>query len=65
MFQIGIALSSSFRGCCRRRCRLGGRDVVIRREDAQPEFGAGGGVGQIGGREFQVGGNWGTVIRDW
>jgi len=29
---------------------------VIRREDAEFEFGAGGGVGRVGGRKFQVGG---------
>src|ERR1017187_999810 len=29
---------------------------MIRREDAQYEFGAGGGVGRIGGRQFQIGG---------
>ena len=29
---------------------------MIRREDAQFEFGAGGGVGRVGGRKFQVGG---------
>jgi len=29
---------------------------MIRREDAQLEFGAGGGVGRVGGRKFQVGG---------
>jgi len=29
---------------------------MIRREDAQLEFGAGGGVGRVGGRQFQVGG---------
>ena len=29
---------------------------MIRREDAQFEFGAGGGIGLGGGREFQVGG---------
>ena len=29
---------------------------MIRREDAQLEFGAGGGVGRVGGRRFKVGG---------
>jgi len=29
---------------------------MIGREDAEFEFGAGGGVGRVGGREFQVGG---------
>ena len=29
---------------------------MIRREDAQFEFGAGGGVGRVGGGEFQIGG---------
>jgi hypothetical protein len=29
---------------------------MIRREEAQFEFGAGGGVGRVGGRKFQVGG---------
>jgi hypothetical protein len=29
---------------------------MIRRKDAQSEFGAGGGVGRVGGRKFQVGG---------
>ena len=29
---------------------------MIRREDAQSEFDAGGGVGRVGGRQFQVGG---------
>jgi hypothetical protein len=29
---------------------------MIRREDAQFEFGAGGGVGRVGGGKFQVGG---------
>jgi len=29
---------------------------MIRREDAQFEFGAGGGVGRVGGRKLQVGG---------
>src|SRR5208283_893436 len=44
--------------CCRRRRRRRrrGRDVMIRREDAQFEFGADGGVGRVGGRKFQVGG---------
>ena len=29
---------------------------MVRREEAQPEFGAGGGVGRVGGRQFQIGG---------
>ncbi len=30
--------------------------MMSRREDAQPEFGADGRVGRVGGRKFQVGG---------
>ena len=29
---------------------------MIRREDAQLEFGEGGGIGRVGGRQFQIGG---------
>ena len=29
---------------------------MIRREEAQPEFSAGGRVGRVGGRQFQIGG---------
>src|ERR1035437_2781728 len=45
-----------FRRCRGHGRRGGGRGVMIRREDAQFEFGAGGGVGRVGGRKFQVGG---------
>ncbi len=43
-----------FRSRSRRRLRR--RDVMVRREEAQAEFGAGGGVGRVGGGQFQVGG---------
>ena len=42
--------------CRRRRRRRCGRDVMIRWEDAQFEFGANGGVGRGGSRKFQIGG---------
>ena len=54
---IYLQLRCRGRRCRRwRRRRRSGRDVMIRREDAQFEFGAGGGVGRVGGRKFQVGG---------